>query len=247
MKILKHVISEFLTPSREDAESCTITNFSATDLSSEEDYSLADPPPRISDPTLDWGELLTGGYKMRIRRGTKKITLFRFLTAKLLYEEEGLHLDEYIVLFELYYDLTGNMDPSFLKKYGDWFSRTLNFYNVIAQGKCFPLKVKSQTKIDELVKWLQPVLPSKSAYFGLKGQRNMRNSFSILLNNHLPPAKVPPKNYVGVGYRDKGTRKEPHDGNPSWQEVAAHFSELERRSEEITEDPGIPPASPLVE
>jgi hypothetical protein len=246
MKILERVISEFFSPSDEVAEYGEKPSIQLTDF--HQDLFLADPPPRISDPTLDWGELLTGGYKVRIRQGTKKMTLFRFLTAKLLYEESGLHLDEFIILFELYYNLREEQDPSFVKKYSEWFIQTEYIFKTIARGKCFPMRFKKREKADELAFYMRSVIPSKSAYFGLKGQRNLRNSYSILLNNHLPPAKVPPKSYVGVGYRDKGTRKKDHDGNPSWQEVASHFSELERREqEEITEDPGIPPVPPLDE
>lgn len=243
MKILNYVISEFFSSSSKPKEQA-IASLSTEDLV-QDNVFLADPLSRSSDPKIDWGKLLTGGFIVKIRRGTKKITLFRFLTAKLLYDEDGLHLDEFIILFEIYYDLLGQTDPSFSEKYGEWFNQTLHFFEVIAQGKSFPLKLKRNEKIDKITSELFPVLPSKSAYFGLKGQRNLRNSYYIQLKDTLPPAKVAPKSYIGVGYRDKGTRKKvAKDGSPSWQEVSAHFFELERREEEITEDPGIPPDLP---
>lgn len=246
MKILKHVISEFFSPSDKVA---VIETPSIQLMDFHQDLFLADPPPRISDPILDWeGKLLTGGYSVRIRQGMKKMTLFRFLTAKLLYEDTGLHLEEFIILFEIYYKLREEQDPSFVKKYNDWFNQTEYIYKTIAQGKSFPMRFSRQEKADELASFMRQVIPSKSAYFGLKGQRSLRTSYSILLNDQLPPVRVPPKSYIGVGYRDKGTRKKDHDGNPSWQEVASHYNELERREqEEITEDPGIPPVPPLDE
>ena len=245
MMILKNVISEFFfhSLSKKKFEEPT---FSTKDLVQDNSF-LADPLSRSSDPKLDWSGLLTGGYKVKIRRSIKKITLLRFLTAKLIYDEDGLHLDEFIILFELYYDLIGQTDPSFSEKYGDWFSNTLNFYEVIAKGKSFPLRISKESKKDEIQQWLEPILPSKSAYFGLKGQRNMRDSFSITLNTSLPPVRIPPKSYIGVGYRDKGTHKNfAKDGSPSWQEVSSHNFELERRKEEISNDPGVLPDLPLL-
>ena len=246
MMILKNVISEFFSSSSSKRKKA-LTFFSTRDLFQDNDF-LADPLSRNSDPKLDWDKLITGGFSVKFRRGVKKITLFRFLTAKILYDEEGLHLDEFIVLFELYYDLIGQTDPSFSNKYSEWFSSSERFFEVIAQGKVFPLRLKQSEKVQELQSILQPVLPSKSAYFGLKGQRNLRNSFHIILNDHLPPVKVKPKSFIGVGYRDKGTRKNTAlDGSPSWQEVSAHNFELERREEEITEDPGALPDLPKSE
>jgi len=244
MMILKQAISGFFS-SKSSKEKLALTNFSTLDLV-QDNVFLADPLSRSSDPKLDWERLLTGGFKVKIRRGIKKITLFRFLTAKLLYDEGGLHLDEYIVLFELYYDLLGQSDPSFSEKYGEWFNQTLYFYEVIAKGKTFPLRLKKNENFNLIQKALQPVLPSRSAYFGLKGQRNLRNSYYIQLNDSLPPAKVAPKSYIGVGYRDKGTRKKvAKDGSPSWQEVSAHNFELDRRAEEIVDDPGNLPDLPI--
>jgi hypothetical protein len=37
----------------------------------------------------------------------------------------------------------------------------------------------------------------------------------------IPTKQIPPKPYIRVGYKDKGTRRDPSwDGSPSWQEVA---------------------------
>ena len=136
MEILKKVISVFSHSSEEPAESFAKPSLQQTDFHQEELF-LADPPPRISDPTLDWGELLTGGYKVRIRQGVKKMTLFRFLLAKVFYGGSGLHLDEFIVLFELYYSLLEEKDPSFVRKYEDWFSKTSYIFQTLLHVQSF--------------------------------------------------------------------------------------------------------------
>jgi hypothetical protein len=44
---------------------------------------------------------------------------------------------------------------------------------------------------------------------------------------------LPPKRYIGIGYRDKGSARDPaQDGTPSWQEIASYISNLERQIEE---------------
>lgn len=200
-----------------------------------------------SEPSLDIGEILKDGYRVRFMKGIKKITIFRFLLAKLLYEEEGLHLDEYIVMYELYYSLSGSTDPSFIQKYKNWFKRTIPMFESVARATSFPVRLKKQSHTEQAYQeFLSPLIPTRRGYYGLKGQRDLRKSWSLKLNSALPVQKIPPKAYVGVGYRDKGSRKDvAKDGSPSWQEVSSHFTELDRRLEEdraleISKEPGHP-------
>jgi len=60
--------------------------------------------------------------------------------------------------------------------------------------------------------------------------------------------ELPPKSYIGKGYRDKGTAKEPaQDGSPRWQDVAVHVSHVERRINELREElEGLQDANPLI-
>jgi hypothetical protein len=199
--------------------------------------SLADPLPDNSDP-IDQNliEVLTGGYKVKITKGIKKMTIFRFLLAKLVYSEKdpGLHLDEFLCLFEIYYNLMDSKDPAFQQKFGLWFERTKPFFEEIARAQEFPVNLKKSLETEKLYQgFLQPVIPTKNAYFGLKGNREIRKSFSLVLNTSIIPKKPKPKSVIGVGYRDKGYRRDvAFDGSPPWQEISAHFYELERRSEE---------------
>jgi len=190
------------------------------------------PSPRL-DPTQLEEDLKTEGFKVKIKRGLKRKTLFRFLLAKMMYEDSGIHLDEYLVLFSLYYDLQQIEDAGFSKKYDDWFSRHDRFFRELGQATHFPVRLNMENITEHLLKQMSPLLPSKQAYFGLKGQRNIRLGYEVQLNSSLPPVRVRPKAYIGVGYRDKGTRRDfAKNGNPSWQEVSSHNFELERRAEE---------------
>lgn len=211
---------------------------------SKEEHSLASPLSRRSDP-LEPEELdLSGGFKVKIQKGIRQITLFRFLTAKALYDEDGMHLDEFLVLFEIYYNLLSQTDTSFVEKYGKWFEETIPFFQDLAKATVFPLKLEKseERSFRNLIEFLAPVLPSKSAYFGLKGQKGLRRGWRIQLNRTLPPARIQPKAYIGVGYRDKGSRKDvAYDGSPHWKEVASHNAEMERRLEEEIEISGFQP------
>lgn len=200
--------------------------------------TLAEVPSLSFDPSNFEAEIQSGGFSVRIKNGLKRMTLFRFLTAKLLYEtEEGLHLDEFLVLYSLYYDLWDVKDSSFIEKYDDWFQKTQMFFVSLARSQNFPVRLNKEKMDDEFFQSFEPFLPSKQAYFGLKGQRNIRSSFEIRLNCSLPPQRIKPKRFVGVGYRDKGTRRDlAKDGSPAWQEVSRHNFELDRRAEEELEE-----------
>lgn len=176
---------------------------------------------------------------IKLRKGQRKITIFRFLLAKLVFEDGGIHIDEFLVLFELYYQLKQSSDPSFCSKYGNWFKELEPIFEELGTAQEFP--VRAEVYEEEQGHrmnhpWVQ-FLPSEYAYFGMKGHRELRNSFKVILRSSIRPVKVKPKAYVGVGYKDKGTRKKlSKDGSPSWQEVASHFSEMEARDQEDSND-----------
>jgi hypothetical protein len=158
---------------------------------------------------------------VKYRKGVKLITVFRFLLAKALYSEEGLHLDEYLAMMEAYLRLREARDPSFVEKYGQWLITIEPVIVQLGQVRVFPLKPYGSTT--ELERFLVPFLPSRSAYHGYEGHRELRDSFRILFRNPLAPQRPPPpKRYMGVGYKDKGARRDPAwDGSPRWQDVAA--------------------------
>lgn len=200
------------------------------------DYFEQSPRPEGSDPS-NLMSRLKGGFKVKLKKGTKKITLFRFLLAKMLYEAEdsGLHLDEFIVLTTVYYNFFEETDPSFIKKYGNDLERLLPFFQNIGEAKEFPLRLELDEELKtKLIEWIGPLLPTPHSYYGLRGNRDLRKSYSISFNDTIEPTKIRTPRYVGVGYRDKGTcRNSAIDGSPSWKEVGSEAAALERCSEEL--------------
>lgn len=196
-----------------------------------DDYFEQSPRPEGFDPT-SLAKRFTGGYTVKLKKGTKRITLFRFLLAKLLYEaeREGLHLDEFAVLVSLFYDLLDDQDPTFRRKYATDLERLVPLFSDLGKARSFPLRLRlERPTMTALVNWVGPILPTQNSYFGLKGNRELRNSFYIQFNDTLQlPARRQPR-FVGVGYRDKGTcRDNATDGSPSWQEVGSESACLEQ-------------------
>jgi len=175
------------------------------------------------------------GYKMIFKKGTKQMTLLRFLLAKLVHGVDGLSLEEYLCLYHLFYDLTEEKsgDLFFLSKYIAWLERVELVLRKMAGTKIFPVIPQELTR-RTIEKLLEEHLPSPRAFFGLNGQRDLRQSFRLVLNDTLMPRKALPQRFIGVGYKDKGTRRDlALDGNPSWQTVATYLSNQEREAEEV--------------
>jgi hypothetical protein len=198
------------------------------------DRSSSGPLPVNSDPKLLSLEdlLRKGAYKLKIKKGIRKKDLFRFLLAKMLYErEEGLHLDEFLVLWELYLQLleVQSKDPSFREKYGTFFRNSFIFFRELGSQKEFPIRIEEVGNLqylERIASVLEPMLPTRSAYFGLKGQKNLKSGFSLVFESELLSRKIPEGRRIGVGYRDKGSRRDQaFDGSPDWREVASSLQE----------------------
>jgi len=188
--------------------------------------------PCNSDP-FDLRVRLLKGYKMIIKKGTNRITLYKFLLAKLLYSLEGLALEEYLLVFQLYFELTEIRDPLFVSKHGDFLQHSLLLLNAIKEAKYFPVQTDQEEGGPD-VSIFEGAFPTKRQYFGLAGQRDLRRSFRLILNDTIVPQKLPPARFIGVGYKDKGSRRDPaFDGSPGWKEVASFNSYHEREAEEL--------------
>lgn len=182
--------------------------------------------PRPIDSTLSTALVknLIGGYRVIYRTGTKRITLYRFFLAKLVYDEVGLGIDDLLTLYDLsqYLILKNDRDPEFQNKYGSWLITTFHVIRNIAEARNFPIRPGIQSK-QFMKDFLKPYLPSPQAYFGYKKNPKIIKSYSVKLRNPLPLQKaISQRRVIGVGYRDKGYRKDPaKDGSPHWKEVSS--------------------------
>jgi hypothetical protein len=161
------------------------------------------------------------GYKVVYKTGTKQVTLYRNLLARVCYEQGGISLEDIIVLYDLAQKMEEKRqkDRAFDEKYGTWLITSFGFISTLSP-QVFPWTFQGNR--EEVEDTLRPFLPSRQAYFGWVKNPVRSTPVEIRLRNPLaPPKAIPPKRFIGVGYRDKGNRRDPAiDGSPSWQEIA---------------------------
>jgi hypothetical protein len=155
------------------------------------------------------------------KTGTKQVTLYRNLLARVCYEQGGISLEEILVLYDLAQKMEEKRqkDRAFDEKYGTWLITSFDFISTLSP-QVFPWTFQGNR--EEVEDTLRPFLPSRQAYFGWVKNPVRSTPVEIRLRNPLaPPKAIPPKRFIGVGYRDKGNRRDPAiDGSPSWQEIA---------------------------
>lgn len=164
--------------------------------------------------------IIRSGYTVKFRRNTKLITIVRFLLAKLVYDPEGLHIDDFLALYEAVNKCLDHRDPHFQQKWQNWLITVLQLLNQVGQSRVWPLRVTTLSK--KLQDHLVPFLPGQSAYYGYKKTHNIASGYVITVRNPLiATPKLPPPRFIGVGYKDKGTRRDPAiDGTFPWQYYA---------------------------
>lgn len=172
-------------------------------------------------------------YIVQIHRKTKRITLQRFLVSKIAYGKD-FSLIELAALFhnQLWLQTKCSADVHFREKFG----RSLEVLAIILKECNFSRGLQSGT-----------ISRMKAKVLALEGdflipQRNLPNLEAQLRNSistkwrkqeGVEINKLPPKSFIGKGYRDHGTAPKPEeDGSPSWQEVGSEFSNLEREHTE---------------
>jgi hypothetical protein len=216
-----------LPPSVQDQSETTPKNqenLPKTELNEQSSLSSSSDPRNLAKRILK-------GYRMKIRKGTKRFTLYRFLLAKLLHDEEGLHIDEYIVLNELHFHFLESSEESFIQAHENHLKNSGKILSQIRDQRSFPIRMKCFNLPDNVLR--ECGIPTAREYFGLRGQRDLKRSFVLILEDSLMPQKLSPARYIGVGYKDKGTCRQPaRDGSPSWQEVATVISNNEREAED---------------
>jgi len=187
--------------------------------------------PSNFDPR-NLGERIRKGYKMVIHKGTNRIILLKFLLAKLIYAKEGLSIEEYLCIYHTFYELIESTDPLLIQKHSKFLERVSKVLLMMRNIKVFPVHTTVEGEC-EILRYIEDFIPTPRQYFGLAGQRDLRRSFSLVLYDSIVPIAPPPKRFIGVGYKDKGTCRDPaFDGSPGWQFYATFFANLERMEAE---------------
>lgn len=165
---------------------------------------------------------------VKYSRRLKRISLQRYLTSKIAYEMDKITMYDLFALYDnqIWLESKCSSDIDFSNKFG----RSLEDLSVIMKESNLSRGLNSQvlTRMSTTVKkdlhgFIVPLrnYPSfKKRFSGLFSVRTLKPP--EVANRHIPPKRV-----IGIGYRDKGTARDPaKDGSPSWQEVASRGGQI---------------------
>jgi hypothetical protein len=176
---------------------------------------------------------------VKIGKKTKRVSLQRYLTTKIVIEPERVSEADMVCLFEnqLWLERKCLQDRNFFRKYSDSVY-TLSFFLKEADLRRFnlPILVQFSKRIKpSLIDFLVPArhYPQWKSRFCGRFSFNP-NILDKGLSAYFLSKKLPPKRSMGTGYRDKGSRRNlAKDGSPDWREVASALSSAEWWEKEI--------------
>jgi len=180
-------------------------------------------------PTVDArpGLLRSSGVRVTYGRRIRRVTLQRVLTSKVVFHKNEVTEEELLVLYDNMIALhrLQSQDPDFNRKFGnslEELTSILRRTKVESLTHSERLNVLS-TKLRALDGFYVPMRNFPGVWKRVEGQFHVLPTQSL----GIPKKLLKSKPYIGVGYKDKGTRRDPaKDGTPSWQEVA-----MDRRGE----------------
>lgn len=167
-------------------------------------------------------------YEIRYSKQVKRITLQRWLVTKLRYNPGSVSLLEVLTLYDnlLHLQELSSRDPNFCEKFGsslEDLALILKKFRISEKdilGTC--KKLSRELAVLEGFHYPERNLVSVG--------NHLKEKFRLIRKSGLgtETCRLPQKAYIGKGYTDKGTAKQPQiDGSPSWQEVAcAQSSQL---------------------
>jgi hypothetical protein len=171
--------------------------------------------------------LSTMGSLIKIGKKTKRISLQRFLLTKLVIEPTRFRLSDWVCLYEnqLWLERKCLQDQNFFRKFSDdvfttsYLMKESDLKGLLQSSKTkFSLRIKNN---------LSSFLVPARNYTQWKKRFSGRFSFhpEVLdkeLKDFYSSRKPKPKRSIGIGYRDKGSRRNlAKDGSPDWRDVAS--------------------------
>lgn len=153
----------------------------------------------------------------------------RYIVSKVVFHPERVTTGEILVLYDniLWCQDKARKDPSFQDKFGEALEalalllKSVRFTPTSFENNLRKLSSAFRSKLDSFI------IPSKN----LNGVYvHVRGSFHILPSTSQGKLTklLPPPRYIGVGYKDKGHRRNmARDGSPTWQEVAMRLKQSE--------------------
>lgn len=165
---------------------------------------------------------------VKIGKKTKRVSLTRYILSKVVYEPGAISEADVVCLFEnqLWLERKCLQDRNFYRKFSDKVF-TLSYFLKEADLKGFNRKSSLKRFSDRIQTTLFDLLVPKRNYPQWKQRFSGRFSFNPQslnseLRDYYLKTKTPAKRVVGIGYRDKGSRRNlAKDGSPDWREIAS--------------------------
>ena len=154
----------------------------------------------------------------------KEVVVLRYLTSKLVFTDEAVSLEEITALFLSFEAVVLKMARyrEYQAKYGQEIFIFRSLYQSLEPLIRIP-PTERRKRLMEKYNFYRGKLFSRRYYYALKGQ--VQKLYQIRLRTRFPQ-RIEPKAFIGKGYGDHGTAKNPaFDGSPSWQEVAMSGTE----------------------
>lgn len=156
-----------------------------------------------------------------ISRKAKRVSLQRYLWSNLCYENKvSVRILAGLLLNQLWLEEKSVSDPDFNKKFKETLEVSSSILKEINLSHGISQKAFTAAS-NRAMKELEGFLVPRRNYTQWKTKFD-----SLVVRTTSKPLgvlkkKLPPERFIGIGYRDKGTAKNPaEDGSPSWQEVA---------------------------
>lgn len=157
-----------------------------------------------------------------VSKQTKMITALRVVLSMILEKDKDLSWIDIVALYELVLRIEKElmMQDSFVKKYGSTLKVLTDFLIETRFAPQNPERFLGPLRLVLQSLPSQFFIPRRNLSTELLKMREL--IFLVEIRPEGTKLKyLPPKAYIGKGYRDKGARRKPeHDASPSWQEVA---------------------------
>lgn len=161
------------------------------------------------------------GVRVTYKKGMRRVTLQRVLVSLIVFQAEKVTLTEILAFYDnLVWCLEKcEKDPGFEKKFGNTLKAISTLVSKI-QFTSTNFNSNLQRLSRELKIFEEYYIPARN----IQGvYRQFKGHFHVLPSTEQGrlTSTIPDKPYIGQGYKDKGTRRDPAwDGSPTWQEVA---------------------------
>lgn len=172
-------------------------------------------------PDVKYKGTLIKSIRLMYTKKVKYITLVRYLTGKISYNPVKIERIDILLLYDslLVLQVLAEKDEKFKSKFG---SDLESLAKILKSFKLHPkTKILDVKKLGDQMKERIPnfILPERNLSTVWIHVQKMY-FFSHSTSSGRDIKRLPPKQYIGKGYTDKGTARNPAiDGSQPWQEI----------------------------